>query len=117
MSAPLSRRRFLAAGLAAAALAAAPPARPLVPMWTFDLKSASYGSGAVGDLENNGKLSIVFGTYFNDEHLYCLDARTGKPRWTFKSEGGPFDASVALVDLDGDGKLETLAADSATGTL
>lgn len=115
--AAFSRRRFLAAGLAAAALAAGPPLGRPEPMWQLDLGSASYGGGALGDLEGNGRLSIVFGTYFNDEKLYCLDARTGKPRWTFKSEGGPWDASVALADLDGDGKLEILAADSATGTL
>ncbi len=110
----LTRRSFFAGGLAA--LAAAPPVR-MKPMWTLDLMSASYGGGAVGDLEGDGNLSIVFGTYFNDQKLYCVDARTGKPRWTFKSEGGPWDASVLLTDLDGDGKLEVLSADSATGTL
>ncbi|MFO0876889.1 MAG: FG-GAP-like repeat-containing protein [Gemmataceae bacterium] len=111
------RRHFLSGALAAATLGAAPPVGPPRVLWQLDLNSASYGGGAVGDLEQNGQLSIVFGTYFNDEHLYCVDARTGKPRWTFRSEGGPWDASVALADLDGDGKLEILAADSSTGTL
>jgi outer membrane protein assembly factor BamB len=109
-----SRRELLASSLAC--LAAGPPV-PIQPLWSLDLKSASYGGGALGDLKGDGRLSIVFGTYFNDEKLYCLDARTGKPRWTFKSEGGPWDASVLLADLDGDGKLEVLSADSATGTL
>src|SRR5439155_9868820 len=86
-------------------------------LWKLDLTSASYGGGAIGDLNGDGSRVLVFGTYFNDEHLYAVRARDGKVLWKFKSEGGPFDASVALVDLDGDGKLEVLAADSSTGTL
>src|SRR5947207_3267072 len=101
----LSRRRFLAAGLGLAGLAAAPP--PPLPhrLWSLDLGSASYGGGAVADLDGTGP-AIVFGTYYNDEHLYCVDAASGAVPWKFRSEGGPFDASVALVDLDGDKKLE-----------
>ncbi len=86
-------------------------------LWTVDLTSASYGGGAIGDLNDDGNLVIVFGTYFNDEHLYAVRARDGEVLWKFKSEGGPFDASVAIADFDGDGKLEVLAADSSTGTL
>jgi len=114
----LSRRAFLGSGLAALAtpaFAADPPADAAKPLWTYDLASSSYGGGALGTLD--GKLALVFGTYFNDEHVYALDAKDGTLLWKFKSEGGPFDASVALVDLDGDGKLEVLAADSSTGTL
>jgi len=86
-------------------------------LWKVDLTSASYGSGAIGDLKGDGRLVIVFGTYYNDEHLYAVDARDGRVLWKFKSEGGPFDASATMVDLDGDGKPEILAADSSTGTL
>lgn len=90
---------------------------PTKPLWQLELASASYGGGAIGDLANDGNLVLVFGTYFNDEHLYAVQAKDGKVLWKFKSEGGPLDASVALVDLDGDKKLEVLAADSSTGTL
>src|SRR5262245_9782047 len=100
-----------------ASVAGTVAAEPPELLWKVDLASASYGGGAIGDLRGDGNLVIVFGTYFNDEHLYAVQAKDGKVLWKFKSEGGPFDASVALVDLDGDKKLEVLAADSSTGTL
>lgn len=102
----------------AATSPAAPPSKAAPQLlWKVDLTSASYGGGAIGDLNGDGNLVIVFGTYFNDEHLYAVRAKDGKVLWRFKSEGGPFDASVAIADLDGDGKQEVLAADSSTGTL
>jgi outer membrane protein assembly factor BamB len=120
MSERPSRRQFLAAGLAALAapaLLAAPVAEYPKVLWTLDLKSPSYGGGALGDLRGDGVPVWVFGTYFNDEHLYAVRAADGAVLWQFKSERGPFDAGVALADVDGDGKLEVLAADSSTGTL
>jgi outer membrane protein assembly factor BamB len=112
-----SRRAFLGqsvAMLATSTLRAEAAAAPTL-LWKYDLASPSYGGGAIGQLGDD--LAIVFGTYFNDEHLYALRAKDGKLLWKFKSEGGPFDASVAIADIDGDGQLEVLAADSSTGTL
>ncbi|MGE0434788.1 MAG: FG-GAP-like repeat-containing protein [Planctomycetota bacterium] len=91
------------------------PAGPL--LWSMDMKSDTKGSGAIADLDGDGKLELVFGSYFNEQRLFCVDAATGKLRWTHTSDGGPLDASVAIADLDGDGKLEVLAADSASGRL
>ncbi|HEX3147397.1 MAG TPA: PQQ-binding-like beta-propeller repeat protein [Gemmataceae bacterium] len=115
-----SRRHFLRTAATMAilpTLTLADPKKAPEVLWKLDLDSASYGGGAIGDLAGNGDKVIVFGTYFNDEHLYAVRTKDGKLLWKFKSEGGPFDASVALVDLDGDGKLEVLAADSSTGAL
>lgn len=84
-------------------------------LWQLDLKSASYGSAAVGDLDGDGKPEIVFGTYTNDEHLYAVGAKDGSVLWKFKSHGGPFDASVAIVKLED--QTVVLAADSGDGTL
>lgn len=104
------------AGLAPPAVQEEEPSEPET-IWTLELKSDSKGSAAVGDIDGDGKPEIVFGTYFNDEHLYAVNAEDGTVLWKHKSDRGPFDASVAIVDLDGDDKPETLAADSATGTL
>lgn len=109
----MNRRQFLGTSVAAMALGAE-PIKPQI-AWTVDLQSPSYGGGAIGML--SGEKTFVFGTYYNDEHLYAIRARDGKVLWKYKSAGGPLDASVALVDLDGDGKLEVLAADSSTGDL
>lgn len=117
----VTRRQWLASTLVGTAGAVLPepllattPTPPTI-MWTVDLKSPSYGGGALGQLGDN--LALVFGTYFNDEHLYALRAKDGQRLWQLKSEGGPFDAGVAIADLDGDGNHEVLAADSSTGTL
>lgn len=86
-------------------------------LWKVDLASASYGSGSIADINGDGQKEIVFGTYFNDAHLYAVSARDGSVLWKWKSEGGPFDASVSIADLNKDAKPEILAADSSTGTL
>ena len=84
-------------------------------MWKVDTKSPSYGSGSVADIDGDGKLEIVLGTYYGDEHIYALNAEDGSVLWKLKSDGGPFDASIAIVDLDGDSKPEILTGDSSTG--
>jgi len=108
----LNRRQFLAGSVASVAVPFVQLAKPL---WTVDLNSPSYGGGAIGEL--NGELVIVFGTYYNDAHLYAVRAKDGRVLWKFRSFGGPLDASVAMADIDGDGKNEVLSADSSTGDL
>ncbi len=93
----------------------AAPAGPV--LWQFELKSDQKGSAHFADLDGDGKPEIIFGTYYGEEHLYCVDAATGAVRWKHKSDGGPLDASVAVADLDGDGKLEVLSGDSGYGKL
>jgi outer membrane protein assembly factor BamB len=81
-------------------------------LWTYDIASNSYGGAAVGDIDGDGKLEVVFGTYMGDEHLYVLNAEDGSLLWKFWGGPGPLDASVKLMDVNGDNELEVVFATS-----
>ncbi|MCB9831091.1 MAG: PQQ-binding-like beta-propeller repeat protein [Planctomycetes bacterium] len=112
-----ARVRFLVlilVGLQPLLVAQAPPDRKEL-LWTVDLKAPSFGSGAVADLDGDGKPELLFGCYYGDETLRCLEGASGKTLFQQRSEGGPLDASVCVDDFDGDGRQEFVYADSATG--
>lgn len=100
----------------ATAHSTAPGARAHI-LWSVALKAPSFGSAAADDIDGDGKPEIVFGTYYNDEHVYALNGEDGSLAWTFKSEGGPIDTSVLIADVNGDRRPEVIFGDSQTGTL
>jgi outer membrane protein assembly factor BamB len=81
-------------------------------LWWYDLDAPSFGSSAVGDIDGDGKPEIVFGTYFNDEHIYALNADSGTLLWRYYT-GGCNDASPAIADVDLDGNLEVIVPASS----
>jgi outer membrane protein assembly factor BamB len=81
-------------------------------LWWHDLNAPSFGSAAVGDIDNDGMPEIVFGTYFNDEHVYALNAEDGSLLWSYNT-GGCNDASPAIADVDGDDSLEVIVPASS----
>jgi outer membrane protein assembly factor BamB/uncharacterized protein YceK len=80
--------------------------------WWYDLNAPSFGSAAVGDIDSDGNLEIVFGTYFNDENIYALNAENGTLLWKYNT-GGCNDASPAIADVDLDGELEVIVPASS----
>ena len=80
--------------------------------WWYDLDAPSFGSSAVDDIDGDGFLEIVFGTYFNDEHIYALNADDGTLLWKYDT-GGCNDASVTIADVDLDGDLEVITPASS----
>jgi outer membrane protein assembly factor BamB len=81
-------------------------------LWWYDLDAPSLGSAAVDDIDGDGNLEIVFGTYFNDEHIYALNAESGTILWKYNT-GGCNDASPAIADVDLDGDLEVIVPASS----
>jgi outer membrane protein assembly factor BamB len=81
-------------------------------LWWYDLDAPSFGSAAVDDIDGDGKMEIVFGTYFNDEQVHAINADSGTTLWTYNT-GGCNDASPAIADVDLDGELEVIVPASS----
>ena len=71
------------------------------------VSSPSFGSSATADIDNDGYLEIVFGTYFNDETIHALNAEDGTQLWSYDT-GGCNDASPVIYDVDQDADLEVV---------
>ena len=52
-------------------------AHPPQILWWHDLNAPSFGGAAVGDIDQDGRPEIVFGTYFNDERICALNGEDG----------------------------------------
>jgi outer membrane protein assembly factor BamB len=76
-------------------------------LWWYDINAPCFGSAATDDFDNDGNLELVFGTYFNDEHVYALNADDGSLLWNYDT-GGCNDASPVIADVDLDGELEVI---------
>lgn len=85
-------------------------------LWWYDLNAPSFGSAATADIDGDGCLEIVFGTYFNDEHIYALNAENGTLLWKYNT-GGCNDASPVIADVDQDGELEVVVPASSPYTI
>ncbi|MFH2002883.1 MAG: PQQ-binding-like beta-propeller repeat protein [Planctomycetota bacterium] len=80
--------------------------------WWVDLDAPSFGSAATADIDKDGMLEIVFGTYFNDEKIHALNAEDGSTLWSYDT-GGCNDASPVIYDVDQDGDLEVVVPGSS----
>ncbi len=79
--------------------------------WKFDFAAPAFGQAAASDIDKDGKLEIVFGTYMNDGEIYALNGEDGSLLWHYNT-GGCNDAAPLILDADLDNEPEVIVAAS-----
>ncbi|MBL0176408.1 MAG: VCBS repeat-containing protein [Ignavibacteria bacterium] len=89
-------------------------------LWTFDVRDASFGQTAAGDIDRDGKLELVFGCYRNDSCIYALNAEDGSLLWKYNASSPGFegcnDVAPVIADVDGDGIVDVVVPSSCNPT-
>jgi outer membrane protein assembly factor BamB len=84
--------------------------------WQFNTNDASFGQPAAGDIDNDGKLEVVFGCYRNDSCIYALNAEDGSLLWKYNTRTlyaeGCNDVAPLIYDIDNDDSLEVILPSS-----
>ncbi|MBE0646040.1 MAG: VCBS repeat-containing protein [Bacteroidetes bacterium] len=89
-------------------------------LWSFDTRDASFGQTAAGDIDNDGRLELVFGCYRNDSSVYALNAEDGSLLWKVETHtpggDGCNDVAPVIFDVDNDGSMEVVVPSSCNPT-
>lgn len=74
--------------------------------WPFQTQGSIFSSPSAADIDNDGMLEVVFGSY--DKNIYCVDtAGNLKAGWPYETNNN-VASSAAIGDIDQDGDLEII---------
>ncbi len=81
------------------------------PLWTYGPTGGGASGATIADLDNDGRLDIVFGG--TDGYLYCLD-EAGNLKWrTLVSAGQSVPFTPQVADVDRSGQLSVVVSTNA----
>lgn len=76
-------------------------------IWSYPLDNVMYHGTAVGDLDNDGNLELVFGNY--NDTLYCLNGVDGTLKWKYSAGPYFYAGSPAIIaDVNNDGHCDVV---------
>ena len=87
--------------------------------WHYTLKDVSFGQTAARDIDGDGKLELIFSTYWNDSNVYCLNAENGSLKWKHAQPGpggGCNDAGPVIFNPYNNGNLKVVIPGSCMDT-
>ncbi len=87
--------------------------------WYYDLHDVSFGQTSAMDVDNDGKLELVFSTYWNDSNVYMLNAEDGSLKWKHQQPGplgGCNDAGPLIFDPFHNGNYKIVIPGSCMDT-
>jgi outer membrane protein assembly factor BamB len=113
---PTNKVLILFALICAVCLSAKVSAQTPTIKWWYNLNDASFGQTAAADIDNDGKLELVFGCYRNDSSVYALNAENGTLLWKYNTHPEGFegcnDVAPIIYDVDNDGSMEVIVPSS-----
>ncbi len=87
--------------------------------WHYNLKDVSFGQTSAMDVDGDGKLELIFSTYWNDSNVYCLNAENGTLKWKHPQPGpggGCNDAGPLIFDPFRNGNYKVVIPGSCMDT-
>lgn len=87
--------------------------------WHYSLRDVSFGQTTARDVDGDGKLELIFSTYWNDSNVYCLNAEDGSLKWKHRQPGpggGCNDAGPLLFDPYNSGNYKVVVPGSCMDT-
>ena len=87
--------------------------------WHYDLKDVSFGQTSAKDVDGDGKLELIFSTYWNDSNVYCLNSEDGSLKWKHSQPGpggGCNDAGPLIFDPFNNGNYKVIIPGSCMDT-
>ena len=73
--------------------------------WKYATGGSIQSAPAIGDIDGNGRLDVVFGS--SDGNIYCVYGDNGTLKWSF-STGNTVTAAPVIADVNNDGKQEVV---------
>lgn len=77
-------------------------------LWTFSAGNWIIGQAVAGDIDNDGLMEVVVGSY--DGNVYALRGTNGSVKWSRNVGSVAGECTPSIADVDNDGQIEVIVS-------